>query len=301
VVQELRFGREVLLPLLATRFDVVHSLGVPDATASILATRVHRRRRTAFTNLGNPDRAYYEWLASADVTGAAGRRLVDQHERLVRDVDVYGCLSAYAAAKLEADFGRRGAVTSGGVSLRRFQPCGARSPEPTLVYSGSLDEPRKGLADLLEAVDVLAAKEPAVRLLLSGTGDAGPLLERASASVRDRVDVLPLGTPDLAPLYSSAWATVLPSVHEAFGLSLLESLACGTPIVGVDHAALPELVEPGVGALARPHDAVSLAEACLQALDLSRAPDTVNRCRSAAEPYDWDRSVAPALLALYRG
>jgi len=295
--EELRFGREVLPALAAGRYDVVHSLGVPDAAASLSAARLHGRRRTAFTNLGNPDRAYYESLA----TDAAGRRLVEQHERVVGHIDVYGCLSAYAAAKLEADFGRRGAITSGGVSLRRFRPCAARSPQPTLLYSGSLDEPRKCVATLLDALDVVVAQEPAVRLLLSGPGDARALLDRASTHVRDRVEVLPLGTPDLAPVYGSAWATVMPSVHEAFGLSLVESLACGTPIVGVDHAAIPELVRPGVGALARPNDPVALAEACLKALELARQPDIADRCRSAAEPYDWDTGLVPALVALYQG
>jgi len=296
--QDVRFGWEVLGPLVGGRYDVVHSLGVSDAAASLTAARLHRGRRTVYTNLGNPDRDYYRSLADGPEQ-RAGRRVYRQHLRVVRDADVYGCLSAYAAGKLEADFGRRAALTPGGVDLARFKPCAPRTPHPTLLYSGSLSEPRKGLGSLLEALDILAGKEPYVRVRLSGPGDPGPLLGHASGRARQRVDVLPMGSPDLAPVYSSAWATVLPSVHEAFGLSLLESLACGTPIVGVDHASLPELVRPEVGALARPNDPASLADACLRAFELARQSGTVERCRSAAAAYDWDAVVAPRLVDLY--
>jgi phosphatidylinositol alpha-mannosyltransferase len=296
--QEVRFGREVFAPLVAGRYDVVHSLGVPDAVASLAAARVHGGRRTVYTNLGNPDRAYYRSLANGD-QARAGRRVDRQHLRIVQEVDVYGCLSHYAAGKLETDFGRRAALTPGGVDLKRFMPGAPRSAHPTLLYSGSLTEPRKGVATLLDALDLIADKEPSVRLWLSGPGDPSALLEQATARARERVDVLALGTPDLAQTYGSAWTTVLPSVHEAFGLSLLESLACGTPVVGANHAALPELVGPGVGALSCPGDPVSLAEACLRALEIASDPGAAERCRAAAEPYDWDGAAVPELLRLY--
>jgi phosphatidylinositol alpha-mannosyltransferase len=258
-----------------------------------------------FTNLGNPDRSYYRsrpgLMTEVEGERRAARRIWKQHLRVVRHVDVYGCLSRYAAGKLESGFGRQADITPGGVSLDRFTPAAERTAHPTLLYSGSLTEPRKGVAALVEALDIVAGKEPNVRLWLSGPGDPAALLERATERVRERVDVLPLGSPDLAAVYGTAWVTVLPSVHEAFGLSLVESLACGTPVVGTDHASLPELVQPGVGALARPDDPVSLAEACLAALELAREPDIAARCRHAAEPYDWDRAVAPHLLRLYQG
>jgi glycosyltransferase involved in cell wall biosynthesis len=127
------------------------------------------------------------------------------------------------------------------------------------------------------------------------------LLEAAPPEARERTEVLDLGTPDLGAVYGRAWATVLPSVYEAFGLVLVESLACGTPVVAADHSALPELVTPETGALAEPEDPHSLADACRRALALARAPSVSERCRRAAEPYDWDTGVAPRAEALYEG
>lgn len=282
------FGRRVLFPLLRGRFDVVHSLGPSDASASISVGRV-RGHRTVYTNLGNPDRTW--WDTQPD--GAA-------HRRVVAKVGVYGCLSKYAADCLQRDFGRDGVLTPGGVSLHRFTPAPRRATQPTLLFSGAIDDPRKGVASLLEAVAILAARGVDVRLRLSGSGHATRLLAAAPPAARERTDVLPIDTPEDQPRrYGEAWATVLPSTGEAFGMALLESLACGTPVVGNDDAALPELVSAKVGALATPGDSESLADACEHALQLSRVNGIVDVCRDAAGPFDWDSGIAPKLEAIY--
>jgi phosphatidylinositol alpha-mannosyltransferase len=285
--QELRFSRTVLPSLLRERYDVVHSLGPGDGCASIVTARV-RSHRTVFTHLGIPIR---EWFAE---------RADFRHQRFIaRYADVYTCLSRHAADTFASGFGRHAEVTPGGVRLASFEPPAHRAAQPTLLYSGSLDEPRKQLGDLLQALPIVARSEPEVRLWLSGPGDPSALLASAPAEARARVERLPLGTPDLSPVYGEAWATVLPSKWEAFGLVLLESLACGTPVVAADHASLPELVEPGTGALAAPEDPASLAAACLTALDLATHDGIVERCRARAAPYDWDAGIAPRFEELY--
>lgn len=289
VAGEGTFARRLVPLLAAGRFDVVHSLGPRDGVASLYARRLRRRRRTVYTCLGIPDRGWWE-----------GRPDGWAHQAVVEDIDVYGCLSRHARSRLQVDYGRPGALTPGGVRLARFAPATRREPDPTLLFSGALAEGRKGVPLLLEAVAHLARREPRVRLWLSGPGDPSSLLEAAPAEARERTEVLPLGSPEDQPeRYGRAWATVLPSRNEAFGLVLVESLACGTPIVGVDDGAIPELVEPTVGALATPDDPGALAEACGRALELAAEPPTVERCREAARGHDWDGAVAPAIEALY--
>jgi phosphatidylinositol alpha-mannosyltransferase len=287
---EATFASRLRRHLLTKRFDVVHSLGPLDAVASLNARRAHRRRRTVYTNLGNPLREWWETLPTNDA-----------HERVVREIDVYGCLSEYGLRRLLSDYGRRGALTPGGVRLETFQPVASKEDVPTLLYSGALDVEGKGLKYLVSAMDHLARAEQRVRLWLSGSGDPAAVLAGASAATRERIEVLRLGRLEDQPArYSAAWVTVLPSAHEAFGLVLVESLACGTPIVGCNHASIPELVRPEIGALAEPYDSRALAEACGAALALAANPATADRCREAARQYDWDTAVAPAVERLYR-
>jgi phosphatidylinositol alpha-mannosyltransferase len=224
------------------------------------------------------------------------------HERVVQDIDVYGAMSRFALKLLADEYGRQGVLTPGGVNLAKLVPSAARTPKPTLLFSGAILEPRKGVATLLEALPLIAKEEPNVKLWLSGPGDPTPLLDAAPPAARQHTEAIGLGDPDRQhERYGQAWATVLASKHDSFGQALLESLACGTPIVASTHAAVPELVGVGTGALCEPDDAESLAAACLQAFELARRPETAEACRQSAEPYDWLTGLAPRYERYYAG
>jgi phosphatidyl-myo-inositol alpha-mannosyltransferase len=288
VRHEAWFGWRISPALAVGRFDVVHSMMPCDARAAIRTSRVGRHR-TVYEELGIPIKAW--WSDKPDRKA----RL-----EVARRVDVYGCMSEFARSVLERDFGRPGGLIPGGVRLSEFGPATAREVNPTILFSGVLTEPRKGVTTLLEAVPFVAQRYPNLRLWLSGPGDAGPLLAAAPDGA-PYAEVLELGDPhDQADRYGRAWVTALPSINESFGMVLLESLACGTPIVVADDSAPPELVRPGTGALCKPFDASSLAAALIEALTLAGQPSTVARCRDTASGYDWDAAIAPALEALYR-
>jgi glycosyltransferase involved in cell wall biosynthesis len=269
----------------------VHSFGPPDALASIRASKL-RSHRTVYTNLGLP----FHWAWDDRHDGRA-------HARVVEEIDVYGCMSQFALDALQHDYGREGALTPGGVDTVQFHPAARRAERPTVLFSGALYEERKGLASLLTAMDLLLPDLPELRLWVSGPGDPARLLATAPDRVRRSIDVLPIGDPNgLAERYGEAWVTALPSKHDSFGMVLIESLACGTPIVPSTHSALPELVRPGVtGALCAPDDPHSLAGALRQALELARNGDAVAACRDSVAQYDWRTGIAPLLERLYAG
>lgn len=281
------FGLRVLPALVASRFDATHSIMPYDCLAAIAASRL-TGARTVYEEMGIPYRS--SWLNLPDVRT---RRIIAER------VDVYGCMSRFAADVLRRDWRRAAAVIPGGVRLDEFQPA-QRAAEPTILYSGTLNEPRKGVGLLLEAVALLAEDVPSVRLWLSGQGDVSGLLDAAPDAARDRTEVLPLGGPrDQGRRYASAWVTALPSENDSFGLVVVESLAAGTPVVTTDHAAPPEVVEPGIGVVCRAGDATSLADALGEGLRLAHEAGVVTRCRGAAARYDWDLAIAPLLEKLY--
>lgn len=288
---EAAFGRRVLPALLGGRFDIVHSYGRHDGVASIRAATFHRRRGTVHTDIGIPSREWWSTLGREYRFAA----------RVIRDVDTYVCMSKHALHVLERDWGRHGVVVPGGVDLARFTPA-PRTPQPTILFSGAIDEPRKGVATLLEALPMIVDEEPNVTLMLSGPGDAGALLAAAPATARAHTDVLGAGTLDEQPArYGRAWVCALPSLNDTFGLALLEALACGTPVVAANSAALPELVTRGVtGELCEVGDAESTARACLDAIMLARRPETVEACRETAREFDWVTAVAPRCVEIYQ-
>jgi glycosyltransferase involved in cell wall biosynthesis len=104
----------------------------------------------------------------------------------------------------------------------------------------------------------------------------------------------------LARAYGEAWVAVLPSQHEAFGLVLVEAMACGTPVVGHAHGAIPEVVsDEGLGRLFEELTVKSVADAILDAMPLSAMPGTAARCRARAEEFSTERCTQ-RYLDLYR-
>lgn len=72
----------------------------------------------------------------------------------------------------------------------------------------------------------------------------------------------------LPALYASATAFAIASPFELQGITILEALASGLPIVGADAGAIPELVVPGIsGERFHPGSAPHCVEACLEVLD----------------------------------
>lgn len=285
---EQSFALRIMPHLVKGRFDAVHSLMPLDATAAVLTQRFGGHV-TVYEEMGIPWRSFWD--------GLRDRRV---REYLVKSVDVYGCMSEFARQTLEGEWGRRGDLIPGGVRVSDFSPALEREQAPTILFSAVLDEPRKGLADLLASLAILVKDEPKLQLWLSGPGDPSAVVGAAPPAVRDLVTHLSLGSPhEQGERYARAWVTALPSISESFGLVLIESLAAGTPIVVVDDAAPPSLVTAETGAIARPHDPASLAEALRTGFALARNPRTPAACRSFALRYDWDAGIAPLLEDLY--
>jgi glycosyltransferase involved in cell wall biosynthesis len=110
-------------------------------------------------------------------------------------------------------------------------------------------------------------------------------------------------------LYSQAAVTVLPSVDEAFGMVVTESLASGTPVVASAFGGPGEILSsPDIGATVELRElldlldekkAGDLAEAVVYGIELSRKPETAERCRAWAATWSLDR-VGRQAEAIYR-
>jgi phosphatidylinositol alpha-mannosyltransferase len=183
-------------------------------------------------------------------------------------------------------------ILPGGVVAADY--AGPRTPAeaPSLLCAASLGDPRKRGPLLMAAFERLRGEVPEARLVLAGGhdpfgGDSG------GGSAPEGVEVVAVDRSDaLARAYRSAWVTVLPAIHEAFGLVLLESLAAGTPVVAARSGAGPEVIGGDrTGRLFEPDDEADLARAMREGLELSADPGTAERCREQAQKFDWTRVV----------
>lgn len=165
---------------------------------------------------------------------------------------------------------------------------------PYLLFVGTI-EPRKNLPTLLRAFAQVGREYP--ELVLAIAGRRG-WLDRPVFSLVDELRLKPRvrflgGVPgeDLPALYCGALALAFPSVHEGFGLPVLEAMACGCPVVCSNASSLPEVA--GDAAWLVPPDDPSAWVAALRALlsDPGVRADLRARGRRRAASFTWQTTA----------
>lgn len=114
-------------------------------------------------------------------------------------------------------------------------------PQRYVLAVGSV-EPRKNLAMLLKAWQIIAADHPGITLVIAGATNLRSFREIDLDTQLSRVLFTGyVDYADLPAIYSSAELFVYPSLYEGFGLPVLEAMACGRPVICSHATALPEV------------------------------------------------------------
>jgi phosphatidyl-myo-inositol alpha-mannosyltransferase len=268
------------------RFDVlhVHEPMVPSlamlacfaASGPIVATFHYAAERSrALQVFGNAMQPALEKITGRIAVSPAARRVVVEH------------------------LGGDAVLVPNGVDVARFRgadPLPGRPQAPTVVFLGRIDEPRKGLAVLLEALPALVQLVPTVRLLVAGPGDAEMLTAAVPRSLRDRVVMLgEVSEADKPGVYASGDVYCAPNTHgESFGIVLTEAMATGTPVVASRLPAFRRVLEDGAAGVLFPvGDAVALAQALAALLqDAPRRAALSAAAARAVTAYDWSTVTA---------
>ena len=148
-------------------------------------------------------------------------------------------------------------VIPGGVNTERFQANLTRqqarqqlnwSQERFILFTPRRLVQRMGLDRLLKAMTKLKSRFPNVWLAIAGKGPLRTALEQQATEldIKDCVKFLGYVPDEQLPVaYQAADLTVVLSQSlEGFGLVLLESLACGTPVLCTPVGGMPEVIEP---------------------------------------------------------
>jgi glycosyltransferase involved in cell wall biosynthesis len=202
-----------------------------------------------------------------------GRILVDSTDRAlaVRDragvaaASTLACNSTYTAERVLASYGRSAEVVAPGVDESVFHPReqSTKYESPCVVSVGGL-EPFKNHHVVVDALGGIPT-EVRPRLVLAyercDPRYRTDLLARAAGRNVAVIEHRGVTDDELANLYSGAAATVLAAQLEPLGLTALESIACGTPVVAVREAGYRETVTDGVNGVLVPRSIDALTAA----------------------------------------
>lgn len=278
-------------------FDILHAqYGYPTGWAALLASR--RIGVPAVVSIQGGDG---HWVGDCCVTHRVAMQRVLDHA----DAVLIGCASfaAEVTQRLGTQPGRF-TIVPGAVDVERFFPTKHRAGfPPALLYHGRIDA-RKGILDLLDALEILAREDVAFHLVISGVG---PSLDATRARIawtglQDRVTIS--GYVDYAnvpAVYRHADIFVSPTYAEGFSNTILEAMACGLAVVSCRAVGVVDCIADGVtGLLSEPGDIAGLAASLrLMLTDPERRAHMAHaglaECRRL---YSW-QSVGRQIMGVY--
>ena len=192
-------------------------------------------------------------------------------------------------------------VIYNGVDSQTLTPnVSERADKPLFVYLGRLKK-YKRVDTVIRAFASLNLDD--ATLEIAGTGDYRAALEGLAESLHlgDRVKFLGFISEDQkVHLLRRAWASVLASPKEGWGISNLEAAACGTPVIAANSPGIRESVIDGETGFLVPQDDPEAMAAAMRGL--VQSPDLVNVLGAAgrkfAQSFTWDRSANETLAHL---
>jgi glycosyltransferase involved in cell wall biosynthesis len=294
-------GGPALERLIGQPIDVVHAvaLGYPVATRKKLVVTVHD-----LGPLTHPEyfRNTRPWVMERSLRQAE------------RQADVIICVSRSTADEVCTYLGDgvadRVRVVHEGVSREFFAPAdgtclnGLSLPAEGIPYILSVGKisPRKNVQGVIRALHYVMNEIPHHLVLVGGSGWDTEVAtkEVTSPALRERLHFLGyVDDEQLRALYQRAAVYVHPSLYEGFGLTVLEAMASGAPVIASNASALPE-VAGDTGRLVDPADSEALShelrEICSNA---GLAGDLARRGRAHAATFRW-ADCAASVAEIYR-
>jgi glycosyltransferase involved in cell wall biosynthesis len=176
--------------------------------------------------------------------------------------------------------------------------------KPSVLFVGRIDDPRKGLDVLLNAFKMVLKRVDAI-LIVIGKGNPNKIMKQID-SLGITKNIFLIGFVDentLKKFYSLCDLYVCPSRLEGFGLTIIEAIAAGKPIVATKVGAIPEIIkDESMGILVPSDDWNCIAQAILCCLSIEPKSKIlkVKNLNYLKENFNWKKCAEETLIA-YNG
>jgi len=310
-------------------FDVIHSIEVFSASATLFKNSIKLERIPIITTLTNLllDEVKYRFYEELyNLISAPSFHVLETIYGIfsgialgVLEFQVYNysdhliAPSSYIARKAESLYHvsrNKISLIPFAIEIEKFEkayPSDIREKlgiqeNPLVLYVGRLD-PRKGVTYLLKAFYIVKKKIPRAKLLIIGEGSLKRHLIRLAIRLGIKEDVIFYGkvARDLLPsIYKIADVCVVPSIYEPFGLVAIEALASGTPVVASAVGGLIDIIKHYEnGVLVKPGDVHDLAGTIIKLLSDRELLNNIRRkIKILLGQYDY-KLIARKTIDLY--
>ena len=275
------------------RIDVVHVHGGLNPTLGLVAPE-------AACDLGLPVVAtFHSWFAHSALCRIFRRPLQRRLDRHAAVLAVSQPVVEAHARYFEADW----EIIPNGVDTEFFRTDASQGPpsgRPELLFLGRLD-PRNGLDTVLAAMPEVVRQLPGARLTVAGDGPLRPVYERLARPLGPSVEFVGRVNGNRPEHYARADMYLCPTTKASFGITLLEAMACGTPMLVSDITGFRELVGDGAEAMLVAKDRPPAWTDAILGLvdDHGRLAAMGAAGRRKAETYAWPR-IAARVMDVYR-
>jgi glycosyltransferase involved in cell wall biosynthesis len=200
-----------------------------------------------------------------------------QEYGLIKNVDMLVSVSRFVANGVKRYFKRESVVIYNGIDCKKFirldlvstevEKIKKHNNQKILLTVGALEE-RKGIQKVIEALPVLKRQGINFRYIILGEGDYKYYLEKRIQELCLSENVVLLGAhSDLLPYYNLADVFLLLSYGEAFGLVLIEAMACELPVIVSQQPPFDEIINDSCGIMVNENNPEEVSQAILKLLE----------------------------------